>query len=335
MAGRRGLRRLQFGKETTAGTIAAATALWRGKGTLVDNLVEIFTEEDIGYLSGVDRTYIPQLGGAVALEDTPATFEQVLYLLEAGVKTVWTGSTDTGGSGKVYTYTFPTTTINTIQSLTVEGGDDAGAEVMEYGFVPDFSLKGEAGQAVMMSGNIVGRQVVPQAFTTQPGTPTVEEVIFLKGKLYIDTAGGTMGTTQKSNTFVAMALAVKTGWIPKFTADGNLYFAFPQHTKENMEILLDITFEHDATSLAEKVAWRAQTPRQIRVEFAGTTLTTAGSSHATKKLRVDMAGKWERFEKIDERNGNDVVTGKFRARYEATSTKFAEIVAVNQLANLP
>jgi len=39
----------------------------------------------VGYVSGVDRSYQPQLLGAVDFEDTPATFEQLPYVLAAGV----------------------------------------------------------------------------------------------------------------------------------------------------------------------------------------------------------------------------------------------------------
>ena len=50
MAGIRALRKLQYGKETTAGTAVAATAVWRGIGTIQDNLETVFPAEDIGIL---------------------------------------------------------------------------------------------------------------------------------------------------------------------------------------------------------------------------------------------------------------------------------------------
>jgi hypothetical protein len=61
-------------------------------------------------------------------------------------------------------------------------------------------------------------------------------------------------------------------------------------------------------------------------------LTTAGT-FTTKKVRIDLAGKWESFDKIGEVNGNDIVTGTFRAGYNPTAAKFAEIKVVNQTAS--
>ena len=124
MAGIKPLRKIQMGKETTSGTAVAATALWRGKGTMEDQREVVFVEEDVGYISGLDRTNTPKYLAAIEFEEIPATFEQLPYILAAGVKNVITGATDGAGTDKIYTYTFPTTSKNTITTFTIEGGDD-------------------------------------------------------------------------------------------------------------------------------------------------------------------------------------------------------------------
>jgi hypothetical protein len=118
--------------------------------------------------------------------------------------------------------------------------------------------------------------------------------------------------------------------VTKFTADGHKYFSFAMQTKP--EVLLNVTFEHNASAVAEKAKWRAGTSRLIRLDIAGNALTTAGT-FATKLVRIDLAGKWEKFDKIGEVNGNDIVTGTFRAGYNPTAAKFAEIKVVNQTAS--
>ena len=90
MAGIRSLRKLTLGRESVAGTPVNATTYWRGVGTIEDTRVVTFPEEDVGYISGLDRSYQPALGALLAMESTPATFEQVLHILEAGVKLVGT-----------------------------------------------------------------------------------------------------------------------------------------------------------------------------------------------------------------------------------------------------
>lgn len=330
MAGIKALRMIQLGAESTAGDAVAATARWRGMGTIEDGREVVFPEEDIGLVGGADRSYIPRLAAAISFEDIEATFEQLPYILEAGVQTV--SPTTDSGSGYIYSYAFPTTGVNSIQTYTIEGGDNQQAEEMEYAFVEAFTLSGAAGEALKMSADWVGRQVTNTTFTASLSVPSVEEILFSKASLYIDDSTGTVGTTLISNTLLAMNLEVDTGWQVVETATGELYFSFAKSTMP--EITLDITFEHDANAVAEKTAWRNQTPRQLRLEFPGSALSTTGT-YDTKLLRVDLAGKWESFEPLGEEDGNDTVEATFRMRYNSTAALFGEIVVVNELSALP
>lgn len=332
MSGIKALRRLQLGQENTAGTEVAATALWRGMGVPTDDREVVFVEEDIGYLSGVDRTYISMLSGSISFEETPATFEQLPYILEGGIKAVGSGTADTGGSGYIYIYTFPTTAANTAQSFTIEGGDNQQEEQLLYSVVQSFTLAGASGEALNMSADWIGRQVQTGTFTTQPSVPTVEEILFGKGKIYIDAASGTIGSTQVSNTLLGATLNVDTGIMRKWTADGSLDFSFVQYTMP--DVTLEVTFEHNSSATSEKSNWRNETARLIRLDFEGSDLNTAGSSHSVKLLRIDLAGKWESFDAIDDQDGNDIVTGTFRSRYNATAAIFGSITLVNELSSL-
>jgi len=328
MPGIKAYRRLQMGVETAAGTAVAATSIWRGIGTIQDNLETVFPQEDIGILPGTDRQYIPRVEALLSLENTEATFEQLPYIYQMGIEKA-SPTTDANGVG-IFTYTMPiaSTDIHVTTDLgtyTWEGGDNQQAEEFAYGFVRSFNLSGDAGQALMMNAEIVGRQVGTSTFTASLAIPTVEEILFSKGKLYIDPTSTYPATTQKSNTLLNMNLAVNTGWTPVYTADGSLYFSFVKQAQP--EVTMSITFEHDATSVAEIAAWRAGTARSISVEFAGST--------TAKYLKLRLVGKWDNFEKIGERDGNDIVTGNFRVRYSSADTLFFEVVLVNGLAALP
>lgn len=332
MAGIKALRKIQLGRESTAGTAVAASTIWRGMGTIEDQRETVFPEEDIGILGGVDRTYVPKLLAAISMGSIPATFEQLPHILEAGVRTD-APAQDGAGTDYIYEYIFPTTAANTIKTYTIEGGDNQAVEEMEYGFVTGFTLEGSAGEALMMSAEWQGRQVATSAFTGALTLPTVEEILVSKGKLYIDDDDGTIGTTQKTSTLLSLTLNVNTGLTAVFTADGSLYFTFVKGVAP--EITLDVTFEHDGTATAEKANWRAQTARQIRLIFEGSTVGTPGTTYSKKTLIIDLAGKWESFSALEDQDGNDIVTGTFRARYNATAALFAAITVVNELSALP
>ena len=289
----------------------------------------MFPEEDIGYISGVDRSYIPKVEARLSMDETPCTFEHVCHILEAGVKTA---TVATSGGGQQYVYIFPTTAANTLKTYTIEGGDDQQEEQFLYGFVSDFTLSGSAGEAVMMSANWLGRQVAPGTYTTGVAVAAVEEVLFGMGTLYIDPTSGALGTTTALATFLDFNLKVNTGWVPVYTGDGAIYFTFNKSVAP--EIVCDVTFEHETVGVAQVAAWRAGTAKLLEMKFTGAALTTTGATYAVKTMIIDLTGKWEKFEKLGERDGNDVLTGSFRARYNATDTTFATITVVHNNASL-
>lgn len=329
--GIKALRKIQLGVETTAGEAVAATALWRGMGTIEDTQVMTFVEEDIGLLSGTDRSYVPMLGASLSLTSTPATFEQLPYIGEMGIKTA-TPTQDGAGSGYIYQYTEATTAVPTIATYTIEGGDNIAVEEMEYAYAESFTIEGNAGESVMMSAETRGRQVSTSAFTGAIAVPTVEEILASKGKLYIDAIDGTIGTTQITNSLLNFTLSWATGLVAVPTLDGDLFFSFVKKTSP--EITLDLTFEHDSSSVAEKAIWRAETPQLIRLQFEGPAVETAGTSYTYKTLNIDLAGKWDNFGALADQDGNDIVTGTFRARYNSTAAFFAELLIVNELTTL-
>ena len=340
--GIKALRRLQLGREATPGTIVPATTVWRGEGVLEDTRLVNFPVEDIGIIPSTTRSYQPLYGGQISLTPTPFTFEQGPHLFEMGVMTA-TPTTDSSGSGYIRTYTMPTTTpmylspstsSAPIKSYTIEGGDNNEAEVMEFSFVQDITLDFKAGEAVMASATIMGRQVALQAFTssTAATVPTVSEILTSKGKIYVDSTTATIGTTQITNEILSGSLKITTGIKAVPTADGSLVFSFVKGVRP--EIVLSLTFEHSTFAKAEKVHWRAGTPRQYRLKFEGPALTSAGT-YTYKTFIANIAGTYEKFSALEDEDGDDTITATLRAGYNSTAALFANFVFVNELSALP
>lgn len=331
--GVKALRQLRIGKETTPGTAVAPTSYLRGEGPITDDLSVIFPKEDVGIAGGTDRSYIPKLAAMLALASGPATFENIGYILNMGVVGV-AGVQDGAGTDYIYTYPFFTTAQKTPYFYTIEGGNNAEAERMEYCFVKDFVIEGKQNEAVMRSANIMGRQVAINAFSGSPTIPTVEEILFNKGKIYIDAVGGTIGTTQVVNSLVGFKITVTSGFVGIASFDGSLYYAFVKQVAPSIKI--DFTWEHEtSSSVAQKVAWRAQTPKQIRLLMEGSTFGTPGTTYSKKSLIVDVAGKWEKFGPLTESAGDDTVVGTFHVGYNSTAALYAQIKLANELSALP
>lgn len=326
------LRKTQLGRESTAGTAVPATSVFRGvnNGYKDDSPIE-FIDEHIGYLAPVNRTAKPKLAASITFDDAPMTFEQCMYPFDAGVKTV-TATADGVGSGKIYTYTLPTTAQNTIKTYTIEAGDNIQPREMEYSFCEQITVNFSAGEIVTIASNWVGRQWTNTAFTGALSAPTVEEILTSKGKLYIDAVSGTVGTTQVSNTFLNGALTIKTGWKAVWTADGNLYFSFAKGTQP--EVTLSLTYEHNASAETEYSAFVAETPRLMQLKFEGTALTTPGTAYTYKTLKINLAGSYESWDSFGDQDGNNTVSCSFRAGYNSTAALFGEVIVVNEVASI-
>ena len=336
MPGIRALRKVQIGQESTAGTNVVASQLLRGlTGVIQDNLEMEFLEEDIGIAGGALSTRIPMTGGEIVLEGG-FTYEQSPYILNSAF--YLTSPTTDASSAQIWSWTAQLASSDPIettdlQTYTIEAGDNQQAEYMNYCFTREFTLSGRVGEGLNISATMEGRAVGTTDFTTGISVPSVEYVLFTKGTLYIDPSTD-MGTTQVSQTLFAVDLNVTTGWKGYHAADGQTYFSFAKWT--GSDIVLNVTFEHNTSAVAEKAAWRAQTERAIRLQFDGEDLTTtdAGATYDTKALRVDLWGKWESFAALTDEDGNDHVTGVFRAGYSATGGNKAIFTVANETASL-
>ncbi|MHC4753488.1 MAG: hypothetical protein ACYTFW_26960, partial [Planctomycetota bacterium] len=231
-----------------------------------------------------------------------------------------TGTVDTGGSGYVYSYAASTTAQNTTTTYTIEGGDDQQAEEFDYGFVKHFNLSGTGQGALMMSSDWTGQATTNTSFTASLPIPTVEEILVNNATLYIDNSGGTIGNMDWT-----------TGLQEYWAVDGSLDFSLTKFTSD--EIVLTLTYEHNGTAVTEKAKYRAGDTRLVRLLFEGAALTTVGTFDY-KTLRVDLAGVYEDWSALEDQDGNDVVTATLRVRYSSADTLKAEVVVVNELANL-
>jgi len=330
MPGRRKLSKIQMGDENTAGTATAATVIWRGPaGFFEDEEVPVFVEEDVGLLSPIGRSYVPKAGATLDMPETEATYEQLPYILMAGVEST-SPAAGTNSTGTYYTWTFEFATgaTKTTKTYTIETGDDVDQVEAEYCFVEDFHLTGAVDDALKMSAAWRGRQVTEGIdFTTSIALPTVEEIVFNKGVLKID--ANTIGTTASAGALIDLDFHAVTGLQAYTTAEGNLYFYATKQV--GSEITMDITFEHITAAVTEKAACKARTLRLIQLQWTG----TDAIGGQAKTLTIQMAGYWEKFNPISESDGNNIVSGTFRAAYSSTEALYCNISIINALSALP
>ncbi len=330
--GSRILRRLQLGQEVTPGTPVAATTIWGGPADSIEDTTEIqFVQQDVGRLSSGLRSYTSKQGAQYEMPEVEATFQQLAHIFQAAFGPA-TANSDGTGSAKIRDYALPMMAAITPKTYTLEGGDDTQAYYMPYSFVPTFKIVGKLGAAVTVSATWVGRQRLKRAFTPGLSVPTNLSVVqFGYSKLYIDDAGASLGATQKTGTFLGFELDVETGLVARFAADGHLYFSRVQQGVPSAS--LKVTFEHDQTGVDEQDKWLAEALRLLRIQIDGPALATPGTLYQKQALIFDMAGKWEKFSKLGEDNGVDIVSGTLRVGDDGTN--FLHATLVNEDVAIP
>lgn len=327
------LRKLQMGRESSAGSAVAATTHWRGTGVLTDERKIVKPDEDTGIAGGKDRSYIPYALSGIKLDATPATFEQLPHILEMAILTA-TPTQDGAGSGYSYVYTAPTTAAPTLKHYTWEAGDDQQAEEVEYCYCEEFTISGAPQEAVMLEATLRGRQTTKTTFTSPLTAPTVETALFGKASLYIDAIGAAaIGGTAKAATLLGFKFTYKTGLEPLW-GDGTLYFAQPLY--RGHEATLELTLLYNDIGEAQVDAMIAETPQLFRIKIVGAALT--GGTLGNKAIIIDCAGKYEAKPDLGDEDGLDTVNLKVLCSYDPAATNFlksVEVTVVNELSALP
>ena len=324
----------QLGREVTAGTGVASTVIWRGPfASLEDARTKIVVEENIGLSVTAERTYTSQYLGKLAMPATELTFNQVLHILEAGVK----AATPTGAGPYIYTYALPTdNSVNTIKTYTIEMVPviaTADYREMPYSFVEEFTFEGQAGEAWKMSANWVGQKLDTGTATSLSTLATgndMDPVMMPKTKLYIDATGGTIGTTLKTGVLMGASIRVKTGWVVVPIGDGNLYFAKIKFTKPEISYSLTLELEQDVAAsivAAERAIYESDAVRLFKL--------LADGPSASQQFTVQWAGKYDKIGGYTNSSGNTTVTLEGHAVYSATDTQFWSCIVKNSLSAVP
>lgn len=319
--------KIQLGRESTAGTAVAATTIWRGPATdITDEREHVFAEEDVGILVPAPRHYVPKIGAKLVFPETELTFEQVLHLFEAGIKT----ATPTGTGPYVRLYEFAlATTPNTIKTYTIETGNAVAGDVneMEYSYVDEFTLSGERGQAWKMASTWMGRQKSTSSFTGALSLLTVEEALFQNTTLYIDAEAGTVGTTAKAGVLTAASINVKTGiqqvWVPS----GQLYFYKHKFVRPEVTFSLTLELENDSGILAaQRAAMAAKTMQLFQLSIAGT---------GTTVMELSWAGKYSSFGEYQNSDGDTMVEMQGKVFLSSTANLFFKVDHTSGVVTVP
>jgi hypothetical protein len=333
-SGAKALSRVYLAPQAAFGTAVAAQTAWRGIAQFPkDARGKEMPEENIGYTSKTSRQHDLFHLAEMEFPETTATYEQILHLFEAGIQTV-TPSADGSGTDSIFSYVMATGDANTIAYYTIEGGNNKNAEEMQDALVREFTLAGRKKEAWKMSAVWDGTQTTDTTFTAGISVMPVNAIKFQKTKLYIDNVSGTIGTTQIANSFLDFSLKYTTGWYLSHTGDGDMTPSFAEYV--GATATLSMTLLHNAATKAERDLWKANTPRQIRIQAVGeTAFGSAGTAYSYPTINLDMAGVYTVFDAPNEDDeGASVYKVEFEVGYDTTAALGFEALVAAELSGL-
>ncbi len=326
---------LQLGREVTPGTAVAATSLWRGPASKIsDEQIQIQPDENIGLSVRTSRQFTAAVSASYKMPSTEATFEQLLHILEAGVKTVGTGVADGVGTDKIYAY--PVTSGATppaVKTYTLRDGDAVEPAYMAYSFVESFSLEGNVNEPWKVNADWRGRQWTAGALTGALSAPSVEAMLFNLSNFYFDAVSGTLGTTAVTNSVKSCKIDVVTGLVAQQTADGSLSWSYQDFV--GAEISIDLTMILNTALASMKSYWLNNTPRWLQAKVQGSNVATPGTAYSKKTAKFSFPGVFTQWDTSGDMDGVKIVKAKFSAAYDPTAAAYADFTVVNELATVP
>jgi len=123
--------------------------------------------------------------------------------------------------------------------------------------------------------------------------------------------------------------------VMQHTGDGSLDFSFAKLVKENVEVTLELTVEHNAAMVAEQSKSESNAIRLARLEATGPAVATPGTTYSNKTFIFDIAGFWQPFPALETQDGDSVYNITLSGGYSTTDALFAEFVLVNELSAVP
>lgn len=280
---------IQIGRETTKGTLVAATRKLVGDGT--------FTEEQDFYRPPYATGRRGNVGGAGVITRkgmmldvaTDLTAEEILWLLETGIKGQVAG-VDSAGD---VTWTFEpelTTGVPTIDTATVELVRSDGVTNHYYGefgyaMCSKFKIEWAFNEPVKLSYTMFGRARQPGAPTAALAAYTTREVLVAPLlSMYLDTSWAGLGTTQLTGIARSGSIEITTGFEPDYKTDGRADKDFSKHKVGNPMAVVSLVLEEDAVGAARWADYRANSLVFMRFKFLGNTIVAA-----PKTVQVDLA----------------------------------------------
>lgn len=341
-------RLIQVGKESTRGTLVAATRRILADDVTFRRLDAITRHENQMHGTLAPTAIAPDLvrTGSELVVTSELDFEQILLPLLAGIKGGVT-PTEPGGAGPAELWTFtpdvagdPAPNTFTVEFVESDFTDELEYE-FGYGFCTEFSIDGGVDQLPTLSYTLMGRGTVESSKTASIALPATSYAGNLAWKAYIDSAWSGLGGTQILGQIYGFGVGVATGIRGEFYNDGRASLDFSQYEfgQRVVDLTLEVAIDPSSGAFldAEEAAKKAGTRRFVRLELLGAAFGSPDAAF-NRMIRLDGAfvhAEDSLVERGSDRDGVATVTAHLISTYDPTEAQDFEISVQNALTAFP
>lgn len=332
--GSRAFYKCQYGLETfaTHGTAVAATKKFLGSFSVPEDIAPVYPDYNLSVRAKAAESHILQyLADPISLNVENGYFQALPALLSTVLKGAITASEVTADQDD-YLWTFdPSLTVagDTLDSLTIEFGDDDQEYESEYCIGKSFSMKGALGgnSPVSLGWEGFGRKVAKSTFTSLTN-PTVEPMAANMAQLYIDTLWADVGETAKTGLLRDFDFQVMNGAHPKFMGASKEFTSYGQ---SYLEAMLTLTIEGGADAVALYDLYRSRARRAVSLKVTGSQIGT-GTTHS---IIVNLFGDVEKAVPLSgDADGNTLYQIAFHGLFDPTASDMIEVKVTTNSATV-
>ena len=232
----------------------------------------------------------------------------------------------------LWTFIAPLTGAETLDTITLECGDDARAYELAYVFAPELTLAGNADSGeVTLTAQLFGDKITATTFTAGQSAPAATFVVGKLARLYIDATWAALGGNEIEDALLDWTLSIKGGGHPKLR--GSATRLYESHGQGELEITLNLGLERSAAVQTEEDHFLSTTvaKRFVRLEIDSGVQIGTGDTH---KLTFDLAGAWVGWQMFGrDQDGNALDAATLRVGVDNTSgSAFEALVTTNVAA---
>ena len=332
MAGVEIFSRINVGKETVKGTAVARTRRFYGVAAGNFDIGDVYNfheTENRGQrvrLSARTPTLLREVPTLKIQDSDGIAYDDLVLPFSVGCKGGLTGVG--AGADKVWTITPSMTATNSLESMSVDVGDDVQNWVLDYGQLSRWMLSTTFGEKTHFEGDLFAQQATKGAASapaenTGPIIPS--DLWTVK---FASTVAGLGGASVSANFLRTWSFEYLNGLKPRWYQDGNTFFG--QHVETDIVGTLQMEVESLALGVSEFVdKQRAGTLDCVRLKAQGPVL--GGTFYS---LQIDIPLYWDAVKplaSVDDGVNLYTVTG--RLAYDVTNT--FSMVLTNSLAAIP